>query len=101
MRNSLGLKRVIFEDSERIPHRRSQGREPRVSSIQEYLSAKSHRVPEGLQKFCTGHAGESMTDLYAKIKKDESSARSGLKSAVSALSSPQLYRKSRQMTSWK
>jgi integrase len=27
--------------------------------------------PEGLQKFWMGHAGESMTDLYDKIKEDE------------------------------
>ena len=39
-----------------------------------------------------GHKGNSMDDLYDKIKEDVSSARCGRHSVVSASSCPQLYR---------
>jgi integrase len=61
-----------------------------------YLRNKT-LCPEGLRNYWMGHKGDSMDDLYDKIKEDISSARCGQNSAVSASSCPQLYRASRNV----
>jgi hypothetical protein len=51
-------------------YRRPQGRQPRTPALQEHVPEELHACPDGLHKFWLGHAGETMTDLYDKVRED-------------------------------